>query len=166
MVALTIFTVLLARRLGRPLPTGARTRTRRLQRRRRESRRWSRPERRLRTAFTDLARPDLDHHQDQPSVPGLRRADGRRAQHRAGARRQHPARRPLRRPPLRPPASGERQGDQRSPMPGVRRRCRYVPAFLVVDERGTVINTMPGGSMAALEHVVTQVANSRKGTAI
>jgi len=42
----------------------------------------------------------------------------------------------------------------------------YVPALLVVDERGTVVNTMPGGSVEALEEVVTQVANSRKGTAI
>jgi cytochrome oxidase Cu insertion factor (SCO1/SenC/PrrC family) len=42
----------------------------------------------------------------------------------------------------------------------------YVPAVLVVDERGIVVHTSPGGSAQALERVVDQFANSRKEAGI
>lgn len=42
----------------------------------------------------------------------------------------------------------------------------YVPALLVVDERGIVVHTSPGGSSQALERVVDQFATSRKEAGI
>jgi hypothetical protein len=42
----------------------------------------------------------------------------------------------------------------------------YVPALLVVDERGVVVHTSPGGSTQALERVVDQFATSRKEAGI
>lgn len=42
----------------------------------------------------------------------------------------------------------------------------YVPALLVVDERGIVVHTSPGGSAQALERVVDQFATSRKEAGI
>lgn len=38
----------------------------------------------------------------------------------------------------------------------------YVPAILVVDERGTVVYTAPGGSPEVLERVIEQFVNNRK----
>ncbi len=42
----------------------------------------------------------------------------------------------------------------------------YVPALLVVDERGIVVHTSPGGSAQALERVVDQFATRRKEAGI
>lgn len=42
----------------------------------------------------------------------------------------------------------------------------YVPALLVVDERGIVVHTSPGGSAQALERIVDQFATSRKEAGI
>jgi hypothetical protein len=42
----------------------------------------------------------------------------------------------------------------------------YVPALLVVDERGVVVHTSPGGSTQALGRVVDQFATSRKEAGI